>query len=166
MSIFTRNDSVLLKKLIQSNNEDLIIYRAYQDVMSVSDNPNQDFIKCIEDISDLSNYQYNYDYLTKEAKILNIYRRDMQQLCDMVCAMLGDKLHDLCIKPIYVPSHNYEKYCVYPNSDLIMYTIKSVDIDIIAKVDFDGNAYKTIECRLEKTPYYELYATLLELTKK
>lgn len=161
MSIFTRNDSVLLKKLIQSNNEDLIIYRAYQDVMSVSDNPNQDFIKCIEDISDLSNYQYNYDYLTKEAKILNIYRRDMQQLCDMVCAMLGDKINDICYQPIYVKPSNFEDYCPFGGTDIVMYCKHPFSVgDGVS--NSDKEMYTIEDVKLEKSPYYEIFIHKLE----
>lgn len=156
--------AVALKKLIDSNNEELSLFKAYKNAISSNFNsPSEAFTQCIKDLITISDAQYDFDWLTKEAKVLEINRRDFRNLCDDVCIMLGDKLQELCIKEVITKPSKFEDYCPFSSEDIVMYTTKPVDTTRSSTIFHDGNKYNLIDCKLESTPYYNLYVTKLEL---
>ena len=163
------DDAVVLKRLIESKNEELSAYKGY--LISISSEPNSSreasFKQCIDSLKALTDVQYNFQVLTDEAQKLKVSRRDYRNLCDNICQMLGDKIQELCIVPVYSQATNYENACPYSSNSFIMYTTKPVDIALSSnRIIYDGNLYKMIETKREETPYYTIYGTLLELTKR
>ena len=108
------DSAVLLKKLIDSNNEEMSLYRAYKDAIDNSyATPEEAFNQCIYDLKMMSQAQYDFGWLTREARLFEVTRRDYRELCDMICAMLGDKINDL--SPILTSVSSKKKYKSSPS---------------------------------------------------
>ncbi len=158
------NIGILLNNLIIEKREDSILYNAYSKTLVDVDNDRagEKFTDCIDGIKSLTEISYDYSKLTEEAKKLGISRRDCKHLCDSICFILGNAISELCeTNNIFVKSSNLEDYCPYPNK-FVMYTIKPVDVNVTGKITYDNNIYNTVACSVEKSPYYEIWATLLE----
>lgn len=156
------DSAVLLKKLIDSNNEEMSLYRAYKDAIDNSyATPEEAFNQCIYDLKMMSQAQYDFGWLTREARLFEVTRRDYRELCDMVCAMLGDKINDLCYQPIYVKPSNFEDYCPFGGTDIVMYCKHPFSVgDGVS--NSDKEMYTIEDVKLEKSPYYEIFIHKLE----
>lgn len=163
------NNAVVLKRLIESKNEDLSAYKGYLIAISGYQNSSREdsFNQCINSLKILTDLQYDFEKLTNESQKLSVSRRDYRNLCDQICQMIGDKIQDLCIMPLYSKATNYENACPFSSDSFLMYTKKPVDLSLSSNIiTYDGNLYKIIETKREETPYYTIYGTLLELTKR
>lgn len=154
--------AILLKRLIDSENTDTTIYKAYKNAIDNSyQSPNEEFTKCIEGLKILSQTQYDFKVLANESKLFDLSRRDYRELCDMICFMLGDKIKDLCIKPIFTKPTQFEDYCPFVKNDIVIYSIKPLTPGFRI-VNDDKETYHIIDSKLETTPYYEIYCHSIE----
>lgn len=158
-------DAILLKKLIDTGNESFKLYQMYQ--MSITGYQENDaglFKQISAAINDLLKFQYDYNVSLKWiATSLNITKRDAARLCDMLCFMLGEKLKEICAKPLFCTPTHIDEYCPISTDELVMYTDKPFDVELNSVVIYDKTSYRTLNCIVEKSPYYEIYVTKLEL---
>ena len=159
----SNNAGVLIKKLIDCKNEEIELYKAYKHAISSYESEEDAFNQCISDLKMLSSGQYDFSWITREAKLLSINRKDYRELCEIVSEMLGSKIKNVCIKCVCVTDTNFEDYCPHSSGDFIYYTAKPIDVGETTQVKFDGDIYETVSCKPERTPYYEIYGTYLEL---
>lgn len=151
---------ILLKKLIDSDNKDSLLYKSYQDSLNSGFTTLEEaFDTCIEDLKKLSDAQYDFDWLTKEAPLLGIKRNDCRDLCDHLCFMLGAKIEDLCYKPVFTKSSNYDNCPI--RADLVMYCKHPFAADT-GITSYDRDNFTIISSKLEETPYYKVYIHEIE----
>ena len=156
--------SLLIKRLVERADANKKLTEAYNLSISNADvEPSDLFNKCIRFIKEISDLSYDFEYLKAEAPKLDLTRKDFRSLCDTLCEYLGDTVKDLCEKkPVFTTPSRFEG-CPISTDEIVMYTTKPFDVNLHPKVRFDGDEYKTIKCYLEKTPYYEIYLTIIEL---
>ena len=154
-------DAILLNKLITDfNNDDNFLFQCYKHSLSES-GFTESFNQCISDLKALSNLSYDFKQLTNYATSMNITRRDIRQLCEILSSILGETITQLCNQNreliITTPSR-FEDFCPYPKAELVLYSTSISDIPI----KYDSYMYKIIESKPENTPYYYIYCHLLE----
>ncbi len=156
--------SLLIKRLVERADANKKLTEAYNLSISNADvEPSDLFNKCIRFIKEISDLSYDFEYLKAEAPKLDLTRKDFRSLCDTLCEYLGDTVKDLCEKkPVFTKPSRFEG-CPISTDEIVMYTNKPFDVNLHTRVTYDGDNYKTVKCYLEKTPYYEIYLTILEL---
>lgn len=160
------NSAILLTKLGAYEDTSFELYKYYVDATSKSFiDPVTEFNTCIEDIKKLTNYQYDFAWLSENASKFEVNRRDFKTLCDDVCVLLGNRVQELCKHTrsyIVTKPSKYEDYCPFSSETLVAYgnpnTIKSSNY-----VSYDGNKYSIIDCKLEESPYYIVYCSTFNL---
>lgn len=156
--------SLLIKRLVERADANKKLTEAYNLSISNADvEPSDLFNKCIRFIKEISDLSYDFEYLKTEAPKLDLTRKDFRSLCDTLCEYLGDTIKDLCEKkPVFTKPSRFEG-CPISTDEIVMYTNKPFDVNLHTTVKYDGDNYKTVKCYLEKTPYYEIYLTIVEL---
>ena len=153
------NIVILLNKLNTCEDQNLELYQHYLNaVYNRHDNLVDEFNACIDSIKYLTNKQYDFNWLSENSKIFNVTRRDFRELCDSVCVLLGNKINDIgkqTKEPIITKPTRYEDYCPYNNENLVLYGNYDGPIRI------DGKLYNKIDTKLESTPYYNIYCSML-----
>ena len=153
------SNPTLLRDLIEQEDTNNILYKCYNDSIIEYENIEDKFHILIEDIKQLSELQYDFKLLTSTAKKFNVSRRDCRDLCDMICEILGDDITSLCRQnSIVVSPSKYEDYCPYSNESLVLYG--NADKNYIK---YDGKIYGIVDTKLEETPYYTIYCSLLDM---
>ena len=155
--------SLLIKRLVERADANKKLTEA--DNLSISNadvEPSDLFNKCTRFIKEISDLSYDFEYLKAEAPKLELTRKDFRCLCDTICEYLGDTVEALCIKPVFTTPSRLEG-CPISTDEIVMYTKKPFDVNLHTTVTYDGDNYKTVKCYLEKTPYYEIYLTIVEL---
>lgn len=157
-------DALLLNKLINDFDKNTFLYQCYEDSKDESDII-QAFNKCVDDLKKLSDLSYNFEELTAYSKKYDIARRDVRQLCEVLSAILGDSITQLCSNSreliITAPS-KFEDFCPFPKYELVVYTLGNSDIRVGSQVRYDGYMYEVVDSRPENTPYYYINCNLLE----
>jgi hypothetical protein len=155
--------SLLIKRLIEREDANKKLTEAYNLSISYEGlDPADVFTRCAKFIKEISDLSYDFEYLTNEAPKLDLSRKDFRCLCDTICEYLGDTIKTLCINPVFTSPSRLEG-CPINTNDLVMYTTKPFDVNAHQVVEFDKDKYKTIRCFAEKTSYYEIYLTILDL---
>lgn len=154
-------DAILLNKLItEFNDSDNYLFQCYKDSLSES-NVIESFNQCITDLKVLSNLSYDFAELTNYATKMNITRRDVRQLCEILSSILGETITQLCNQNrefIVTTPSQFEDFCPYPKAELVLYSTSMSDIPI----KYNGYMYEIVESKPENTPYYYIYCHLLE----
>lgn len=143
--------AILMQKLYNIENEDSVILKAYKDTIQSTE---LDIL--IDDIKKMTDVQYDFKFLTREKEYFSINRHDTRELCDMVCKLLGNRIEEICIKPIISKPSRYEDYCPFSSEDLIVYSVKPLDNTLIM---YEGRSYNILDTKHETTPYYSLYCS-------
>lgn len=156
-----------LVNLSSSKAENSIIYQAYQCAIKNVDKEEAPELlsRCADCITQLSDITFDFERLKSEAKILQITRRNCSVLADDVCKVLGEKIEKLCedFGPIIVHSSELTENdwtCTYANQ-YVAYSSKPLSNDVAVLME-DDTAYNVMTMAVKKTPYYEIWATLLE----
>lgn len=160
--------SVLLRKLISDGNDSISVYRAYQDTINNSYTTLAEaFNQCVLDIKITEEAQYDFNYLMREAERLTtifgekVTRKDYRDLLEEICQRLGDKITDVCCKPVFTKPSKSE-YCPFNNEALVVYCTKPMTIDSAIINDDDRESYKIVDVKIEDTPYYRVYCHSIE----
>ena len=154
------DESILIKTLTEYTENDLYIKQVYNRLGNINDSAGYEFNQYIKDLTSLSEKQYDFQWLTDEAGKLDITRRDFRNLCDKVCELIGYYIDELVSSNIVITNGSgFEEYCPFTKHDLVWYTKHPLDID--TEIIYDGKTYTTVNCKKEKTPYYDIYVSLL-----
>lgn len=152
--------AILLNKLINAEQSSKL-YDCYINATSNNfENETETFNICIADLKFLSEKQYDFEWLKKEAADFGVSRRDFKNLCDSICVLLGDKINELCKYSktgIVTKPTRYEDYCPFTSEDLVVYGKNN-----LLYITYDGYDYNIIETKLEETPYYTIYCSTIE----
>ncbi|MBQ8218340.1 MAG: hypothetical protein IJZ79_03450 [Bacilli bacterium] len=156
------NNAILLTKLNNYDDMSFELYKYYVDATSKSFADNAiEFSTCIEDIKKLTNYQYDFGWLSENASKFGVNRRDFKSLCDDVCVLLGNRIQELCSHTreyIITKPSKYEDYCPFSSEALVAYG-NPANINRSNIVKCDGQQYSIIDCKLEESPYYIVYCS-------
>ena len=159
------NNAILLTKLSKMDDLSFELYTYYIDATSKSFlDEITEFNTCINDLKKLTECQYDFAWLSKNASKFEVNRRDFKSLCDDVCMLLGNRIEELCKHnktPIVTKPTKYEDYCPFASEELVAYgriPYSHGNNNII----FDGNSYNIIDTKLEISPYYTIYCNLIE----
>lgn len=156
--------SLLIKRLAERKDVNKKLTDAYELSLSYTKlDPAEAFTRCAEFIKEISDLSYDFAYLKEEAPKLDLTRKDFRCLCDTICEYLGDSIESICVSPVFTNPSRLEG-CPVTVNELVMYTTKPFDVNLHSTISFDKETYKTIKCFNEKTPYYDIYLTMLELT--
>lgn len=154
---------ILLTKLSKYDNKSFELFQFYLNATSSSmENAVEEFNICINNIKYLTEKQYDFAWLSENAKKFEVNRRDFKNLCDDVCILLGNRIEELCKhsrETIVSKPTRYEDYCPFSQSDLVEYGSKHSIGDTFT---FDGTRYVVFDTKLESTPYYNIYCSALE----
>jgi hypothetical protein len=154
------DQAVLLNKLMNCKDESIELYRFYLYALDMSLEPVDMFNKCINAIKYLVDKQYDFQWIFVNAKQFNVTRKDFKDLCDDVCMILGDRINEICKYskfPIITKPTNFENYCPFNSDTLVVYG------EFTEPVKYEGKIIRTIETKTEKTPYYCIHCTSLDL---
>lgn len=155
--------AVLLTKLHNYNDKSFELFNYYLDGTSKSFADNiTEFETCINDIKKLTDYQYDFAWLSENAETFGVNRREFKALCDDVCAILGNRVQELCAhtrEPIITKPTKYEDYCPFSSENLVVYGNPSI---FGSRFMFDGNRYRIVDSKLENSPYYSIYCSSIE----
>jgi len=156
------NNAILLTKLNNYDDTSFELYQYYINATSKSfSDPAQEFSTCIENIKRLTSCQYDFGWLSENAKQFGVNRRDFKALCDDVCVLLGNRIQELCEHTreyIVTKPSKYEDYCPFPSEALVAYgNPKNIALPNI--VNCDGSKYTLIDSKLEESPYYIVYCS-------
>ena len=103
---------------------------------------------------------YDFEFLSNEAILLQTNRREIVALLNVFAEMLGNKIEALCdVEYIFTSPSKFEDYCPFPSNDLVLYTNRPVDTQIVI---YDGDRYNILSKKLEDTPYYKIWCYELE----
>ena len=104
---------------------------------------------------------YDFEFITKEASLLETDKRTLRSLIDSLCDYCGENIEDIITQNTYIISEpsNFEDYCPFPKEEIVLYcnnaTLKNT-------IKYDGYQYKIINYKLENTPYYSIYCYQIE----
>lgn len=154
---------ILLTKLSKYDDKSFELFHFYLNATSsISEDSTEDFNVCIDNLKYLTNKQYDFKWLSENAAAFGVNRRDFKSLCDDVCVLLGYKIEEICKyskEHIITRPTRFEDYCPFNDGDLVEYGYK---IDIDDNIKYNGDRYRVIDKKLESTPYYNIYCSLLE----
>ena len=161
--------SLLIKRLVECKDANKTLTEAYNlSISNANIEPSELFTRCTRFISELEELSWNFAQITIEAPKFKLNaddkftRTDFRTLCDVVCEFLGDTIENLCMNPVFIqPSHL--DGCPINTNELVMYTTKPFDVNSQSTVTFDKDQYKAIKCYPEKTQYYDIYLTVIDL---
>lgn len=153
---------VLLTKLSKFNNTDFELFNMYCNATSKSfETVADEFNTCIDNIKYLTEKQYDFSWITENAKVFEVNRRDFKNLCDDVCMLLGNRLEELCKysrTPVIVKPSKYDDYCPMNSEDLVVYGNYREG----ERFSYDGKRYAIVDTKLESCPYYNIYCNSFE----
>ena len=153
------NNAVLLNKLINCNDTSIELYRHYlKTKLNSSFDVSGTFNSYIDSIKYLSDKPFDFQWVITNAKQFDCTRRDFIKLCDDICMILGKCVEELCCharEPIITKPTKMDN-CPFSSAELVLYGNK------VDSVKYDGYIYKVADTKLEATPYYTIYANLLE----
>ena len=149
------NSVGLLQKFINdevASSELLEIYSCIK-----NDNSFEHLLSCLKKTIDKT---YDFKFLSNEAAVLQANRREIAKLLDVFAEMLGNNIEQLCnAEYVFTAPSKFEDYCPFPSNDLVLYTNRPVDTQIVIH---DGDRYNILSKKLEDTPYYKIWCYELE----
>lgn len=119
----------------------------------------EEFETCIKSLAELSDRQYDFAWLTENAKRLEASRRDFRDLCEAVCVLIGNRIDELCKYsrvPIITKPTKFEGACPFGSEALVAYG------NVEGSVKVDGVTCKIIETKIESTPYYNIKCSMID----
>ena len=152
---------LLLNKLANFDNKEFELYTFYADATTVTyEDSCQELSTLFNDLRLLTDYQYDFEWLTATSKAMGCNRREIKALSDDVCILLGKRIEDVCKytkELIVVKPSNIEDYCPFSSESLVAYGSYNT-----GSVKYDGNTYKIVDTKLESSPYYNIYVNRLD----
>lgn len=154
------NNAILLIQLSNLNDDSFELFNYYKiGTTKVFEDEIATFNACVNALKNLINLQYDFEWLTINAKKFETTRRDFRNLCDDVCDLLGNRIEELCKhtrKPIITKPTKFEDYCPFPSDSLVVYGNQ------ISNISIDGKLYKIVNTKIESTPYYTIYCNQID----
>ena len=147
--------SVLLKKIITDEIKNSVLVDTYHCILKHSD-----FNTVINKLKETLDYEYDFTFLTSEAKKFETNRKELRGLLESLSEMLGEKINDIAEEINFVSPSRFEDYCPFPREEKVLYTNRRFEIGDL--IQYDGNTYTIIDKKLESTPYYEIYCYRFE----
>lgn len=152
---------VLLTKLSTMDDRSYELFDYYVIATSQTfENEVEEFNTCIKCLQKLSDNQYDFAWLTENAKQLDASRRDFRNLCDNVCVLLGNRIEELCKHtraPIVTAPANFDGACPFGSEQLVAYG----NVDTTVRVD--GVLCKVVDTKIESTPYYNIKCSMIDM---
>lgn len=169
------DNAVLLDKVINCQNRDIYVCKAYDCAHANSLDQNEHFKQCIDFIKQLDEVAWNTKLCQEEGKMLNVSWREYHILCnEIIPKILGETIKELCIKPVFAEATMYgdefSKFCPFSKGDFVMYTAKPIQIEE-PYIEFEGKKYKIRDkdrinedyIKIEETPFYTIDGIVLEI---
>ena len=118
----------------------------------------EELIRKIEEVSDLT---LDFEFLSKEAKLLVTQRTEIQRLLNDFADMIGGNVEDLCSKDLIFTAPTKLDGCPFSSEALVLYTNRPLNEGV--KVKYDGDFYTIVSKKLEDTGYYKIWCYSIEV---
>lgn len=151
-------NAILLTKLYNYDDKSFELYKYYDEAINRQHSDVEDFNICMKNLKILIDKQYDFEWITLNAKTFGTTRRDFRSLCDNVCFIIGNTIEEICKytkSPIVTTPSKLDENCPFPNNELVAYGNST--LERYQFIIHEGKSYKVTDTKIEQTPYYRIY---------